>query len=138
MLGKIFKFITAGGKTTEQILDKDNGLLTQVGGWIGNAQFTEEERAEFNRDLAAGVRTFAIETMNESTDRSKARRSIAVLTVQMFFLLLFAAGALFPFDREWSAFVFNLTTTPVFGGLVVSISIFFFGSHAAAKWKKEK
>ena len=32
MLGKIFKFITAGGKTTDQILDKDNGLLTQVGG----------------------------------------------------------------------------------------------------------
>jgi hypothetical protein len=32
----------------KNIVDKDNGLLTQVGSWIGNFNYTDEEKAEAN------------------------------------------------------------------------------------------
>ena len=36
-----------GEKAQDNVLDKDNGLLAQVGGWIGNMNFTEEEQDEY-------------------------------------------------------------------------------------------
>jgi hypothetical protein len=35
-------------KAVNSLVDKDNGLLTQVGGWIGNFNYTDEEKAENN------------------------------------------------------------------------------------------
>jgi len=35
-------------KAVNNILDKDNGLLSQVGGWIGNMSYTDEEKAKAN------------------------------------------------------------------------------------------
>lgn len=35
-------------KAVDNIVDKDNGLLTQVGGWVGNMNYTDEEKAEAN------------------------------------------------------------------------------------------
>lgn len=32
-------------KAIENILDKDNGLITQVGTWFGNKDYTDQERA---------------------------------------------------------------------------------------------
>ena len=42
MVGRLF----GTDKAVDNILDKDNGLLTQVGGWIGGLKHTEEEKAE--------------------------------------------------------------------------------------------
>ena len=42
MIGRLF----GTDKAVDNILDKDNGLLTQVGGWIGGLKHTEEEKAE--------------------------------------------------------------------------------------------
>tara|TARA_R110000751_G_scaffold204143_1_gene308626 strand:+ start:332 stop:733 length:402 start_codon:yes stop_codon:yes gene_type:complete len=42
MIGRIF----GTDKAVDNLLDKDNGLLTQVGGWIGGMKHTEEEKAE--------------------------------------------------------------------------------------------
>ena len=33
-------------KAMSDITDKDNGLLTQVGGWIGGFSYTDQEKAE--------------------------------------------------------------------------------------------
>ena len=38
-------------KGVDNILDKDKGLLVKAGGWIGNMNFTAEERAEYNHKL---------------------------------------------------------------------------------------
>ena len=35
-------------KGVDSLLDKDNGLLTQAGNWIGGFNYTEEEKAENN------------------------------------------------------------------------------------------
>lgn len=37
-------------KAINNLIDKDNGLLTQVGEWIGNANYTEQEKAKADAD----------------------------------------------------------------------------------------
>jgi VIT1/CCC1 family predicted Fe2+/Mn2+ transporter len=122
-------FLKAAPKLTDNVFDKDKGLLTQVGSWIGNSQHTEEEKAEMSRDIGKGVQAFAIATMQESTQRSKARRDIAVHIIKFYTLLIFMTGVTHPIDKEWSLVWFNLATDPIIGGLVIAISVFFYGTH---------
>ena len=133
-----FSFLTSSPKVVGNVLDKDNGLLTQLGGWIGNSNFTEEEKAELTAAQVDGVRKFVIDTLSESTDRSKARRNIAVFFMKFYALMLFLCGMTYPIDPEWSLVWFNLVTSGSVGGLVMAISIFFFGSHALARHNDSK
>jgi len=128
----------ASAKTTNDIFDKDRGLLTQVGGWIGNMQYTDEERAETDSANLQAVRTFVVDTLSENTDRSVARRQIAVEFMRFYMLMLFMCVMTFPVDKEWSMMIFNIATSLAVGGLVTSISVFFFGSHAMAKHTRDK
>lgn len=41
-LGKLF----GTDKAVDNLLDKDKGLLAKTGGWIGNFNYTDEEKAE--------------------------------------------------------------------------------------------
>jgi hypothetical protein len=124
-----FSFLKAAPKLTDDVFDKEKGLLTQVGGWIGNSQYTAEEQAEMNRDMAKAVQDFAVATLSESTERSKTRRDIAVFIIKFYALLIFMTGITYPVSKEWSTVWFSLATDPIIGGLVIAISIFFYGAH---------
>jgi hypothetical protein len=41
-----FSALFATEKAVDNIVDKDNGLLAQVGGWVGGFNYTAEEKAE--------------------------------------------------------------------------------------------
>lgn len=138
MLGKLFGIFRAAPKAVDDVMDKDNGLIAQVGGWIGKQQYTEQEKAEATIELTKSVQQFAKETLAESTDRSKARRRIAENVVDFYLLLLFMTGMTHPIDPKWSMVWFSIATTATLGGLVVSISVFFFGSHAWSKHQEKK
>jgi len=44
-------------KAVNDILDKDNGLLTKFGGWVDDFNYTQEEQAQANADKRAwGIR----------------------------------------------------------------------------------
>jgi len=47
-------------KAISDITDKDNGLLTQVGGWLGDMQFTPQERAKWGIDQLEALQPFKI------------------------------------------------------------------------------
>ena len=49
ILGRLF----GTEKAIENITDKKDGLLTQVGGWIGNFSHTDEEKAEDRAEIRA-------------------------------------------------------------------------------------
>ena len=125
-------------KTVDDVFDKDDGLLTQVGSWIGNANFTQEERAELTAAQMDAVRKFVTDTLSESTERSQARRSIAVTTIKFFLLMLFMCGMTYPINAEWSKVWFDLATSLSVGGLVSAISVFFFGSYTLARHNETK
>lgn len=135
-LSKLFG--VASPKTVDDIFDKDGGLLAKAGGWIGNMHFTEEERAELNAKMVTGVQKFVVDTLSENTDRSKARREVAVFTIKLYGLCLFMAGMTYPVEPEWSKVWFSIATSAGLSGLVISISVFFFGSHAMAKYQAGK
>jgi hypothetical protein len=135
MLSKVFGFLGGGSKTVDNIFDKDQGLLAKVGAWHGNKDFTEEERAELNTKVIGGVQKYVVDTLSENTDRSKARREIAVEFMRFYMLILFMCIMTYPIDKEWSAMIFAIATSLAVGGLVTSISVFFFGSHAMAKYQ---
>ena len=134
----LLSFFTAAPKLTDDVFDKDNGLLTKFGGWIGGQQFTDQEQAELNAKSIESVQTFVVATLGESTERSKTRRDIAVLVIKFYPLLIFVALMAFPFNKEWSAFALSLATIPALGGMVVSIGLFFFGSHMIQKHHESK
>lgn len=46
----IFSKILGTEKAVDNLLDKDKGLLTRAGSWIGGMHYTEEEKAEANAD----------------------------------------------------------------------------------------
>lgn len=133
-----WSWFTAKPKTVDDIFDKDNGLLTKVGSWVGNQQFTDQERATYDKETMDNIRKFVVETLAENTDRSKARREIAVFFIKFFSLMLFMCGMTYPISAEWSAVWFRLATSLSVGGLVTAISIFFFGSHAVARYHDSK
>ena len=122
-------FLTAAPKLTDDVFDKDTGLLSKFGGWVGGQQFTDQEQAELKAKSVKDVQEFVVATLGESTERSKTRRSIAVLVIRFYVLLIFITAIVYPFNTDWSMFVLSLATIPTLGGLVVSIGVFFFGSH---------
>jgi len=136
-------------KLVDNIFDKDKGLLTQVGQWVGHQQFTDEEQAIHSAAMGESIRGFAVATMGENTDRSKARRTIAVewfklqiwliklnvLCVFLDYLIKELNGSEAGFTASIGAVAFS----PYMWGITGAVSVFFFGSHAlrSSKWGKE-
>jgi len=67
-------------------------------------------------------------TANENTVKSKTRRYIAVMFVAVFLLLLVFSAAIYKFDKDWAAHVWELSKT--IAPYVGAISIFYFGYYA--------
>lgn len=125
-------------KSTDDILDKDNGLLTQVGGWIGNMNLTEEEVIEFNAKTVTSVQEFVKATLSESTGRSKTRRAIAVLWIKAQLAIVLMCCIAAPFNMELARFYFELATSTLMITVTTAICIFFFGSHGLARHNESK
>ena len=125
----LFSFLTAAPKTVDDIFDKDSGLLSKAGAWVGNMNYTDEERAEMNAKSAEAFNKFVIDTLAENTDRSKARREIAVFWMKFYAIMIFMCGIVWPISAEWSQVWFNLSTSLSVGGIAASVSAFFFGAH---------
>lgn len=125
-------------KATDNILDKDNGLIAQVGSWIGGQQHTEEEKAEDNKELRKGVIAYAVATLGENSERSKARREIAKAWIKTQLGLILMCAICAPFNLELAGFYFKLATSNVMFGGTVAIITFFFGSYMLARHNETK
>ena len=122
-----FKKVPA--KTINDFTDKDNGLLTQVGGWIGGLQYTDQEQAEDYKTLVKGVTDYAVATLAENTERSKTRRDVAVLWIKAQLGLVLMAAIAAPwsdvlFERYW-----RMASSEVIGYGTAGVMLFFFGSY---------
>lgn len=125
----LLSWFTGDNNVADNVLDKDNGLLTQFGSWIGNANYTEEEQAEGRMLVMTGAAKFTVDTMSEGTVRSKARREIAILWIKAQLILIFWVMVVAPFNIELAKFY----ATIVFGSLMIfgtmSVIVFFFGPY---------
>jgi hypothetical protein len=113
----------------DNVLDKDSGLLTQVGGWIGGMNFTEEERAEMNERMVLGVSSFVEMTLSENTERSVTRRAVAVMWIKAQLAMILIVFLVAPFNRPLAEFYLSITFGSLMVGGTLSIIAFFFGGH---------
>jgi hypothetical protein len=130
--------LTWGEKAATNILDKDSGLLTQVGGWVGNMNLTQEELIEFNAKTVGNVHEFVKATLSESTERSKTRRSIAIMWIKLQVSLVLLCCIAAPFDSVLASFYLDLATSSLMFTVTTAICIFFFGSHGLARLQENK
>lgn len=133
-----YNFFTAAPKAVDNILDKDNGLLSQVGGWIGGLNLTDEEVMEQNAKTVTSVQSFVKATLNESTERSKSRRDIANTYIKFYLLWVSVAFGMWPINKEYATFLITALTGLALGGAFTAIIIFFFGSHGLARHNESK
>jgi len=116
-----FDWFTSGPKAAEKVLDAGiKGLDALV--------FTDEERAELNKQL--GVQWIELQKVlgAESSIRSVTRRVIAFAVVFSFIGLVLGAAAVYPLSPEYAAFLLGVAEGK-FGWLVVAVGGFYFGPY---------
>ena len=135
---KWYNPLTWSQKTQDNILDKDSGLISQAGAWIGNQDFTEEDRAEHNAAIAKGVTDFAVATLNENTVRSQSRREIAFLWVKAQVYLVFLCVIVAPLDDSLYMKYKELALSDLMTYGTTAVFLFFFGSYGIARFNETK
>ena len=136
----VAKAIFSAPKMLDNVFDKDKGLLTQVGQWVGHQQFTPEEQAIHDKAMGDAVRGFAVATLDENTDRSKTRRELATKWFDLqiwlikLWVLFFAVDKLNAVignkDLGLSAGFSEVAFSGLIWGVTSGIGLFFWGSHA--------
>ena len=134
----LFSWFSSAPKAVNDILDKDKGLITQVGGWIGNMNLTPEEIMEQNGRTVDSVQTFVVNTLSENTERSKSRRSFTKRWATMHLGIILLACVSAPFDMNLAGFYLNLALSPWICSITGAISIFFYGSHGIRTYNESK
>ena len=119
------------GADTSNGQDRVMEVAKGVGSWIDEQQFTEQEKAEKMAEVSASLIQFVASTKDENTNRSITRRNIAIWVVRVELITLFGSGIVFPFDKEWSEYLFKLAgfDTPM-GWAAMTVLVFFFGNYA--------
>jgi hypothetical protein len=125
-------------KAQDDVLDKDNGLIAQVGSWIGNMNLTKEEVIKFNAKTVTSVQAFVVATLGESTERSKTRRAIAILWIKSQLAIVLMSCIAAPWNMELANFYYKLATSTLMITVTTAICIFFFGSHGIARFNESK
>jgi len=116
-------------KTVDNVLDKDNGLLAQAGSWIGNFQFTDEEKSEANKAMIDSASEFVKQTLTESTVRSKTRRWLAIQWVKIELFLVLLSCAVAPWNMKLAEFYWSIAMSELMFWGTMAVLGFFFGTH---------
>lgn len=144
ILAKIF----GTEKMIDNVFDMEKGLLAQVGGWVGNQQFTDQERAIHDKAMGDAIRGFAVATLSENTDRSKARRTIAIewIKMQVWLIKLNVLCVLIDYlivelrggESSLANSIATIAFSPMLWGITGAVSVFFFGTHMMRSSKLAK
>ena len=122
------------GKNKETVINGVVGLVKNIRGMIDDKNFTDEERARFNIQIADSVAEFAKATLGENTERSKARRSISKVSVYFFYSLIVALLAMWKFDPLWYDASIELIIAFKLPTAFIMIMAFFFGGYYVNKF----
>lgn len=129
VVGKFFGTIFGSSKTVDNLLDKDTGLVTQVGSWIGGQQFTDQEKAEYSQAAIKGAAKFVTDTLGENTERSRTRRDIGVLWIRVQLAMVLITAMVAPLDMPLAKFYAEITFGTLMTGGTGAIIVFLFGPY---------
>lgn len=118
-------------KTT--VVDGAVKLIGDVTGMIDDSKFKPEEKARFQIGMADATAEFVKATLSENTERSKARRHIAILSIYFFYFLFAVLVILWRFDSAWFEATKGLALSFKFPTVFIMIMAFFFGGYYLSK-----
>jgi hypothetical protein len=124
-----FSTLFSSAKTVDNVLNKDDGLLTKFGGWVDRFNFTEQERATANASIVESCTNFVKMTLGESTVRSKSRRRLALLWVRMHLAMILGTMGTAYFNMQLAQFYMSIVFSTLMVTGTLMILGFFFGSH---------
>ena len=134
-LGKLF----GAQKSIDSVLDKNDGHLAKIGQFIGNQQFTDQEKAVAMAGLTEAIRTFSIATANQSTERSQITRTIAILWIKVqLSLVLMSVMSLGLDDHYYFNMLWQITTSNVVMYGTFGVMTYFFGAYGWGAHIKDK
>ena len=116
-------------KATDDILDKDSGLLVKFGGFVNDLHYSDADKAAAMAEVVSGASEFVKSSMSESTERSKTRRAIAIYWIRFQLALMAMTVVAYPFDPALAEFYWKVSTSKIMLFGTMSVIVFFFGAH---------
>lgn len=106
-------------------------VFTSVAKGIDNLGFTEQEKANFTKEMAEGLAKYTIETLGESSDRSKTRRDIAIMIVSLYLLTFVVALVMLLAFRDTNSvkMIIELANEMNLSKGFLMVLVFFFGGY---------
>ena len=131
----LFGLGSGSGKGVDNVMAVAKG----VGGYIDEQKFTPQEQSEFNVKLIGHMDSSMANTVSENTERSKARREIALLVMRWALAMLTISGILHLCGwTEDAKFIRDLVIDDPIGYFVLGIGAFFFGAHIVRAMREGK
>ena len=125
-------------KTVDDFLDSKTGHIAKIGEFIGNQQFTDQERAKMMEGLTHAVRQFSVATATESTERSVTRRNLAVMWIRVQLGLIIATFIAGTFDYPQFELMWRIVTSDVMTWGTAGVMIYFFGAYGFGAYLGKK
>lgn len=133
---KLWNVFASTPKLTEDIFDKDSGLLSKAGGFLNDLNYTEAEKAKTSLQMGEGVTKFVSTTLQESTAKSQARRGLARMWIMVQLGLILITAACIAIDKVLAKDFFSLATSNIMLWGTGSIIVFYFGGYAWGTYVK--
>jgi len=129
-------FVVGAPKLSEDLFDKDDGLLVKAGGFINDLHYSDSERIQDAIVIGQGVTEFVKTTLAENTVKSKTRRFVAMLWISAQLALLFVTAMFIPFNTEVASNLFEVATCKIMFYGTGSVIVFFFGGYVWGTYVK--
>lgn len=100
--------------------------------------FTQEERADLNKETTEGLSQFIKDTASENTARSITRRYVAILVIVVYLLIALVIIAIGIFNTAIALELVKLTNELDLGVAFIAVIGFFFSSYMLKKFVPEK
>ena len=99
--------------------------------------FTQEERADLNKETTDGLSQFIKDTASENTARSITRRYVAILVIVVYLLISLVIIGIGVFNTEIALELVKLTNELDLGTAFIAVIAFFFSSYMLKKFVPE-
>lgn len=113
------------GKSTLDV----NNVFDKVSGGIDKLNFSNQERAGYNKEAADALALFTKETLNESTDRSRARRMIAIAITAVYMLMSICSMVMAMFSPDKAKLLLDVSSSLNLDTAFIMVLAFFFGGY---------
>lgn len=113
-------------------------IVKGVGQFIDEQKFTEQEKAEYVKEMAPVYAAWMKSTVNENSERSRTRRHLAILIIRNWVGMLWASILVWLWKPDYAQFILTIALSTALITLVLGIGAFFWGTHLLRTTKLSK